>query len=101
MHLVQVLLPLFDNKGRRFPKQILDEIAGDFTERFGGLTAYTRSPAEGRWKQGSSTNHDDVVVLEIMVQNIDRAWWSRTRAELERQFQQEVIVIRSQAIELL
>lgn len=61
----RISLPLFDNKGRLFPKHVLDEVAVEFTERLGGLTAYTRSPAEGRWKQGNSTNHDDVVVLHV------------------------------------
>lgn len=50
MHLVQILLPLFDNEGDALPAEHFDTVSRDLTERFGGVTAYTRSPDEGRWK---------------------------------------------------
>ena len=36
-----------------------------------------------------------------MADALDRGWWSAYRAELERRFRQDVIVIRAQAIEQL
>jgi hypothetical protein len=36
-----------------------------------------------------------------MAENIDRAWWSALRKDLMREFRQDDIVIRSQAIERL
>jgi hypothetical protein len=39
------------------------------------------------------------VVIEVMAE--DREWWSQLRRDLMRDFRQEDIVIRSQAIERL
>lgn len=45
MHLVQILLPLYDNDGRRFPTSHYESLRAELTERFGGLTSYSRAPA--------------------------------------------------------
>jgi hypothetical protein len=45
--LVQVLLPVYDNAGARFSSDHYDEVRAKLTGVFGGLTAYTRAPAEG------------------------------------------------------
>jgi hypothetical protein len=62
MELVQILLPLRDGQSRDFPSELYDKIASEMTERFGGVTAYTRTPAEGRWKpDGHKPEAEDVV----------------------------------------
>ena len=61
MHLVQLLLPVADNAGQRIPASLYEDVANELTERFGGVIAYTRSPAEGRWQSGTSEHHDDVL----------------------------------------
>jgi hypothetical protein len=66
VHLIQILLPLSDDEGRPFPAANFDLLAQKLTEKFGGVTGFTRSPAEGRWKQDGSTTHDDIVVIEVM-----------------------------------
>ena len=78
-------------------------MARELTEKFGGVTAFTRSPAEGRWKTQGGTEHDDIVVMEVMAETLDRDWWKtlRIRIRLLRQFHQEELVIRSQTIEIL
>lgn len=101
MHLVQILLPLFDNHGQRLPKAEYDRVRDELTERFGGLTAFSRAPAEGLWQQGGRTARDDIVVLEVMTERVDRPWWAAYRRELEGRFRQESIVVRVQPIELL
>jgi hypothetical protein len=47
MYLIHILLPLKDNQGRPHGRELFRGVAGELTERFGGLTAYTRAPAEG------------------------------------------------------
>jgi hypothetical protein len=37
MHLVQLLLPLYDNSGNAFSETVFSGIRGELTERFGGL----------------------------------------------------------------
>lgn len=101
MHLVQLLLPLRDPDGKPFPRTFYGRIRDTLTDRFGGLTAYTRAPAEGLWETGDAVAVDDIVVYEVMVPELDRAWWTEYRASLEKQFDQEELVIRAQAIERL
>ena len=101
MHLVQILLPLYDNDGDRFGPGAFHTVREELAGRFGGLTAFTRSPAEGVWEDDGQRHHDEVVVYEVMVERIDRAWWATYRRSLEERFRQEIILIRSQAVELL
>lgn len=54
LHLVQILLPLFDNEGEAIPQLHFRRVAEELADRFGGLTAFTRAPAEGRWKDAAS-----------------------------------------------
>ena len=101
MYLVQILLPLADNGGRRFDRAFYARVRSELAERFGGITSFTRAPAEGMWKEGGHTAHDDIVVFEIMARELDHAWWERYRADLERRFQQETIVMRAIRVEML
>jgi hypothetical protein len=101
MYLVQLLLPLFDNKGIHYSKNVFASINEKLTERFGGVTAHTRAPAEGLWLHHSGVTRDDVVEIEVMVDVIDRAWWRDFRQMLEAELDQEDIVIRAQLIERL
>jgi hypothetical protein len=105
MHLVQLLLPLRDNRGAPFPPAHYDAVRAALTERFGGLTAYTRAPAEGVWEPDRADEaapaRDDVVVYEVMVAELDRAWWADYRASLERRFAQDELVVRAHAVERL
>ena len=100
-HLVEILLPLSDNDGRRFDRQAFARVREELVERFGGLTAFTRSPAEGVWEDGDGSSRDEIVIFEVMADALDRPWWRDYRAELERRFRQDEIVIRARAVERL
>lgn len=101
MHLVQILLPLSDNDRHPFPRDHYDKVALELTERFGGVTAFTRSPAEGRWTGQGHTSAEEVVVIEVMVEKLDEAWWGHYREGLETRFRQKHIVVRAQPVRLL
>ena len=102
MHLIQILLPLYDNEGHEFSHDIYREIGDELVARFSGLTAFMRAPAEGLWvPQGSEAKRDEIVTFEIMASEIDEKWWSEYRKTLEKRLRQESIVIRSYAIRLL
>ncbi len=102
MHLVQVLLPLYDNDGRPFEEALYLAVKTGFARRFGGVTAYVRSPAEGAWHGPTGTaSHDEIVIFEVMTEQLDRRWWHSMRAELARTFRQEQLVIRTHRIEIL
>jgi hypothetical protein len=101
MHLVQILLPLFDNEGRRFPHEAYRTVREEMVGRFGGLTAFTRAPAEGLWAEDGGTIRDEIVIFEVMADDVDRKWWIAYRQELERRFRQDRIVVRAQEVKLL
>ncbi len=101
MHVVEIFLPLSDNDGRPFGAELFGEVRRELVDRFGGLTAFTQSPAEGLWKDEGETSRDDIVVFEVMADEIGRGWWGDYRRKLEDRFQQEEIVVRARKIELL
>jgi hypothetical protein len=100
-HLVEILLPLSDNDGRRFDRAAFARVREELVERFGGLTAFTRSPAEGVWEEGDGRSRDEIVIFEVMADALDRAWWCSYREGLERRFRQDAIVVRARTVERL
>lgn len=102
MYTIQILLPLFDEKGDAFPKEYYVALRNEFTEKYGGITAYTRSPASGYWKEnGEKTVKDDIIIYEIMAEILDENWWRSCRKRLEGLFRQDEIIIRTWNIALL
>ena len=89
---------LQDEDGARFPADQYGRLARGLTDQFGGDAGFARSPAEGRWKQGE---HDEIVVMEVMMDELDGAGWADSRERLAREFRQSEIVIRCQLIERL
>jgi hypothetical protein len=81
---IEILLPLNDNSGRPFAPEKYAAVRQHLTERFGGLTAFTRSPAQGTTTGGGKTVHDEIVVFEVMTENAGRGWWRNHRIQLER-----------------
>ena len=98
MKLVQILLPLRDNRGRKFKRELYAQIHRQLVKRFGGLTAHTRSPARGLWNSKGATKRDDMIILEVMTKRFDPAWWKKYRADLEKAFRQDEIVVRAHDI---
>ena len=102
MHLVQLLLPLYDNAGNKVSRQTFAAVRDELTQRFGGVTAFTRSPAQGSWVEpGGDVERDDVVVCEVMVDTLDPEWWAAYRRTLEHAFGQRELVIRASKIKRL
>jgi hypothetical protein len=101
MHLIEIFLPLTDNNGLRFDSGLFERVRKELTERFGGVTAFVRAPAEGTFNSGGAIVHDEIVVIEVMVEDLDRRWWNSYRRELETTFAQDEIIIRASKIERL
>ncbi len=120
-HLVQLLLPLFDNIGKPFSHALYARVRTELVAQFGGLTAYTRAPATGLWADDAAAQErepgtepdppeprsapnvvrDDIVVYEVMVDTLDRAWWAAFRQRLQAALAQEELVVRALPVELL
>ena len=102
MHVVEIFLPLKRNDGSEQPRGLFGEVRRELVERFGGLTAFTRSPAEGLWEDDSGdVARDAIVIFEVLDDALDRGWWDDYRSGLERRFQQQEILIRATAAERL
>ncbi len=102
MHSIQILLPLFNENGEEFSNKQFIHLKNELTEKFGGITAYTRSPATGFWKDTEDrTVKDDIIIYEVMADELDKAWWQACRKRLEDLFLQDEIIIRAWAIDKL
>lgn len=102
MRLIQVFLPLYDNAGQAFPRGLVDQVRQELTDAFGGVTFYLRSPAVGAWENDSGTVcRDDVILVEVMAEAVDAAWWGTYRQELELRFSQDKILIRATDVDIL
>jgi hypothetical protein len=102
LHLIEFFLPTFDNDAKPFAKSQFDRVRRELTERFGGVTAFTRSPATGLWAdETGDVRSDELVSFEVMAETLDRDWWHRYRKQLERCFDQEEILMRVSTFERL
>jgi hypothetical protein len=102
MHLVQILLPLFDNERNRFDGEFFRAVRDELAAAFGGVTVYSRAPAEGLWKgESAALQHDEIILFDVMVEHLDREWWAAYRKTLETRFRQDVVVMRAQEIAIL
>lgn len=102
MHLVELFLSLQDKAGTTFPKALYDTVRSELTERFGGVTAFSRAPATGLWDDGDGgVQRDEVVLFEVMVDHIDHAWWRNYRQSLEARFRQDEVLVRATTVERL
>lgn len=101
MFSIEIFLPLYDNEGRAFGAEEFNRVRDELTARFGGVTAFRRAPAEGVWAEGGEVSHDEIVIFEVMSDALEREWWASYRAELERRFRQEKMIVRATAFEQL
>ena len=100
--LVQILLPTNRQNGSAVSADEFARVRAELTEQFGGVTAYSRSPATGLWKRdGDEVERDQVIMVEVVVDTFDPRWWESYRQDLERRFDQEKIHARALALELI
>lgn len=98
---VEIFVPLRHTDGTPAPPGFLTGLQDELTRVFGGVTAFLRSPAQGRWADDGEVVADDIVIFEVMAADLDRDWWSRMRQRLEDALGQREILIRAHPIERL
>lgn len=98
MFVVEIFLPLQDNEGTPFPQTQFAALRSELAQRFGGVTAFMRSPAVGIWRDDDGVaRRDEIVVFEVMTESLDERWWRAYRGALERLFNQDEVLIRATA----
>ena len=101
MVLIQMLLPT-SGTARVDGRAPLAETRRELAARFNGLTAYLRSPAKGLWTAPDGhTEQDDVVMVEVVTDTFDRAWWRTYATTLAERFGQETIHLRAVPVDML
>lgn len=100
--LIQIYLPLNEEEGKPFPEALYQKVKKELTEKFGGLTMYTRAPATGLWKADERrTSVDDILIYEVLTADVDEQFWSNYKNVLKAQFRQDDVLIRCNAIRVL
>lgn len=102
MFLIEIFLPLDRRDGSKVAPDRIEAIVACLADRFGGATAFLRSPAKGLWKQsGTGLEEDRIVIVEVMAAEVDVDWWRNYRVLLEEEFLQDEILIRAMECRVL
>jgi hypothetical protein len=102
VHLIQLLLPASVTPGEAGASDPVSQTRRELIEAFGGLTAYLRTPALGVWTSPEGGRaHDEVVMVEVVAERFDRAWWREYSGRLAERFGQEAIHVRALQVDLL
>lgn len=102
MFVVQIYLPLEKPDGTMVPATVYERVKAELTDRFGGVTAFLQSPADGAWKPtGGEAVHDRIAIFEVMVSDVDTVWWREYREALETELDQHQILVRLYQVTLL
>lgn len=102
MFLIEIFLPLDRRDGSKVASDRIEAIVACLADRFGGATAFLRSPAKGLWKQsGTELEEDRIVIVEVMAAEVDVDWWRNYRVLLEEEFLQDEILIRAMECRVL
>jgi hypothetical protein len=99
-YLIQILLPRIGTNNEPIEDWLFAETRRELIDAFGGITAYTRAPAQGAWTSPEGrVERDEVVMVEVIAEAFDREWWRAFAATLETRFVQESIHVRAIAFE--
>src|SRR3954449_8467495 len=102
VYLIQLLLPASVRPDGAAPSDPVTQTRRELTDAFGGLTAYLRTPALGVWTSPEGGRaQDDVVMVEVVAERFDRAWWADYAQRLARRFRQEAIHVRALQVDVL
>ena len=102
MVLIQMLLPTRSPEGLAFPEDLLRRTRDELIARFGGLTAYTRTPATGIWTSPEGdVEVDSVVMIEVLSEAFDKGWWRAYAETLKERLHQQAIHLRATEVYVL
>lgn len=67
MFVVQFLVPVFDRKGKPYPRDVQKDLQRELAERFGGWSLAADKPLPGAWRNPASgeTEYDESWRYEV------------------------------------
>ncbi|MFI5452940.1 inorganic diphosphatase [Pedobacter sp. UC225_61] len=96
---IELFIPVYSKKGKSFPKKYYSSLHQKLTDKFGGLTMYSRVPVTGFWKENSSaTLKEDIIVYEVLASEIDEKFWDKLKKWALKTFNQDEIMIHVSSI---
>lgn len=96
MHLIEIFLPSRITMVEHLKKTCSTTFSANCLS---ALAAPPHAPAKGIWKDGREKAHDDIVIMQVMTDNLDRVWWQDYREALQGRLRQDEILVRSTACE--
>jgi inorganic pyrophosphatase len=92
--LIHFPLPLYKQDGKKFPSNYYTTLHQKLVKKFGGLTVYSRSPAEGFWQaDDKKVIKEDMLVHEVMASEVDELFWQKLKSSLMKKFEQQDVII--------
>lgn len=102
MYLVQVFLPTCDRSGQPLPREPYDQIRAELAQRHGGARACLRTSLHAMQDDAANAwQREDLVLIEVMCERLDRTWWHDYRRGLEQMFDQREVLLRALGAERL
>lgn len=99
--LIQLLLPRNLDKSATASSQFA-QVRHELTEKFGGVTVFSRAAADGLWEsEEGKVERDEMVLFEVMSASLKPRWWRSYRQQLEQRFSQKEIMVRVQKVRRL
>lgn len=88
--------------GGRIPESALDALKKRLVGRFGGVTHFPQAN-EGLWKLGRTVFRDEITILRVLSDglDVDREFFRALKKEMERELQQEEVLIIARDVALL
>ncbi|KQM77849.1 hypothetical protein ASE74_15725 [Pedobacter sp. Leaf216] len=96
--LVQLFIPITESS---IFNRTLQKLQKSLTEKFGGLSLYTRQPIKGIWQDGNQTEYDKLIVVEVMTAHFNAPYWKEIKSNLEKTLHQKEIIIRHYKVSTL
>ena len=93
LFLIQLLLPASND---RKDDAAFSKTKDELVERFGGVTAYTHSPAQGVWiSPDGGKARDSMLMVEVLAEELDTPWWRSYKTTLAARFAEKEIHVRA------
>ena len=91
----ELLIPLSDNKGQRFPSSTIEGVGETLLGRFGGCRCQPFSPHLGSWKHRGHVYRDQLLLFTVDGPRSDESltWMIGFKQRLKRQFKQLEIYV--------
>ena len=86
----EVMIPLADNDGNRFPMEEIIQVRNNLTDEFGGCRSQPLAPFEGTWVDENKVYLDELMLFIVDAPRTDTSieWFLKYKEHLKQKFTQ-------------